>query len=124
MILVDTSVRIEHLRRPVQALIDLLLEGNVACYPFIVGELAGGPLRQRREILPLPGRLANTGILTHSEARTLIEEHSLMGSGIGSIDVHLLGSTWLTDVELWTMDRKLALAATEVGVRAALYKRV
>jgi predicted nucleic acid-binding protein len=46
MILVDTSVWIDHFRRTNAGLVDLLRENRVFVHPMVVGELACGSLRQ------------------------------------------------------------------------------
>ncbi|HKI98262.1 MAG TPA: type II toxin-antitoxin system VapC family toxin, partial [bacterium] len=95
MILVDTSVWIDHLRKGTPALAALLEEGQVLMHWFVLGELACGNLRNREEVLRLLGELAMAPSVTDAEARAFIERHALMGKGIGYIDVHLLASTAL-----------------------------
>jgi predicted nucleic acid-binding protein len=56
LILVDTSVWVEHLRERSDALVGLLERGAVLAHPFVVGEVALGNLRQRDVVL---GSLAN-----------------------------------------------------------------
>jgi predicted nucleic acid-binding protein len=51
MILVDTSVWIEHLRTGNDRLKALPLDDQVLCHPFVIGELACGTLQKREEIL-------------------------------------------------------------------------
>lgn len=116
MILVDTSVWIDHLRRRNSRLVDALGAGDVACHPFVVGELACGSLRSRTEILRLLHELPQASVATDSEVLAMIETRRLMGRGLGLIDVHLLASAMLDGAALFTLDKRLAQAALAVGV--------
>lgn len=107
MILVDTSVWVEHLRSGTAELQSLLNDGDVLCHPFIIGELACGNIKNRREILSLLKDLPMASIADDDEVMTSIEHHGLMGKGLGYIDVHLLASAILTNVPLWTLDKRL-----------------
>ena len=115
MILVDTSVWVDHLRAGNVALADELGAGRVLTHPFVIGELACGNLRNRREVLDLLGKLPSVPTATHAEALGFLERRALMGRGIGFIDVHLLASVALAaPVRLWTRDRRLAQLAAEL----------
>lgn len=116
MILVDTSVWIDHLRAADRSLAAQLLAGRVACHPFVIGELAVGSLGSRAEILGLLGALPPAPIVSHGEVRTFIEGQALMGLGLGWIDVHLLASARLAGYTLCTKDRRLARVARQLGV--------
>ncbi len=118
MILVDTSVWVDHLRVADRQLAGLLLEEAVLCHPFVVGELACGSLNRRREILGLLGNLPEAPVVEHEEVLAFVEAHGLMGSGLGWVDVHLLASSTLTGERFWTRDRRLAQAARRLGVAA------
>jgi hypothetical protein len=111
MVLVDTSVWVFHLRETHGGLVKLLDNGEVACHPFIVGELACGNLKNRTTILSLLEALPMTFLVEQEEALAFIENHDLMGKGLGYIDVHLLASAVLTGLPLWTRDKKLEKAA-------------
>lgn len=111
MVLVDTSIWISHFRKGNSQLQDLLMEGKVACHPFIFGELACGNLRNRQEILTLLEALPETVQTEQEEVLYFIELHQLMGKGLGYIDTHLLASTQLSGVYLWTLDNNLKDAA-------------
>jgi predicted nucleic acid-binding protein len=110
-LLVDTSVWIEHLRRGSAALVECLEAGNVWTHPFIIGELACGNLRNRDEVLGLLTRLPQAPVAGHTEVLELVEARRLMGRGLGWIDMHLLASSLLAGVPLWTLDKPLAAAA-------------
>ena len=115
MILVDTSVWVDHLRKGSPALSAALEQGAVMTHPFIVGELACGNLANRREVLRLLGDLPATPVATDEETLEFIERRSLMGRGLGYIDVHLLASTALTEAALlWTRDKRLAAVAQDL----------
>lgn len=117
MILVDTSVWVEHLRSGSDRLSAALDSGQVLTHPFVVGELACGNLRNRVEVLELLDALPASPVATEAEARRFLERRSLMGRGIGYIDVHLLASTALGGGDiLWTLDRRLAAVAAELGL--------
>lgn len=116
--LVDTSVWVDHLRRGNRLLGSLLHRAEVWCHPFVIGELACGRLRDRREVLLLLGALPRVRQADHEEVLAFVASHGLDGSGIGWIDAHLLASAALTGVPLWTLDRRLTGIARALG-RAA-----
>ncbi|MFA4926990.1 MAG: type II toxin-antitoxin system VapC family toxin [Patulibacter sp.] len=117
MILADTSVWIDHLRFGDSTLTHLLGAGLVLGHPWVIGELALGNLSQRHEILgDLTALPTATGASDH-EVLEMIERHALHGRGIGYADAQLLASTLLTpEAYLWTRDKRLALAAADLGV--------
>ena len=116
MILVDTSVWIDHLRTGDERLAELLNRSQVITHPFVIGELACGNLRQRDEVLRLLGDLPQAVIASQQEVLHLIERNELMGLGIGFIDAHLLASVALTDTSvIWTRDRRLQKVARMLG---------
>jgi predicted nucleic acid-binding protein len=117
MILVDTSVWVDHLRVGDKTVAALLDSGRVLVHPFVVGELALGTLRQRREILGFLQDLPQAKMAMDLEVLHFIERHALAGLGIGYIDAHLLASTQLTAGSLlWTRDKRLASAAEHLGL--------
>jgi len=116
MVLVDTSIWVDHFRQGVSLLDDLLTSGQVATHPFVIGELACGNLTNRTEILALLSNLPSLKTASHTEALHLVETHGLHGTGIGWIDVHLLSSALLNHVPIWTRDRKLNAAARTLGI--------
>jgi predicted nucleic acid-binding protein len=117
MILIDTSVWIDHFRTGAPALANLLAAGRALAHPFVIGELALGHLRQGHTILQLLHDLPQAKVATDSEALAFIEAQTLAGSGIGYSDVHLLASVRLTPGSaLWTRDRALADAARRLGL--------
>lgn len=118
MILVDTSVWVDHLRLSDRQLAGLLLEDAVLCHPFVVGELACGSLRRRSEIMRLLRNLPQAPVVQHDEVLAFVEAHRLTGSGLGWIDVHLLASATLAGERFWSHDRRLAQVAGRLGVAA------
>ncbi len=118
MLLVDTSVWGDHLRRGDGALEDLLRHGEVVCHPFVIGELACGGMRNRQEILALLRALPSLPKVEDEELLLFIEHHRLMGQGLGLIDAHLLASCMLANVPLWTRDARLARSADALGLSA------
>ena len=117
MILVDTSVWVDHLRSTDRALAAALDAGRVLAHPLVIGEIACGNLRNRRENLGLLGSLPSAPVATHSEALLFLEKRGLYGRGVGFVDVHLLVSTALASPSrLWTRDRRLAEVAGELSV--------
>ena len=112
MILVDTSVWVDHLRRTDAALADLLERGTVLMHPFVVGEIACGGLAHRPAVLDLLQQLPMAEVADTNEVLGFIERRGLHGRGIGLVDVHLLASTALTTgARLWTRDKRLRAAA-------------
>jgi predicted nucleic acid-binding protein len=117
MILVDTSVWVDFLRRGCESLEGLLEKNQVLAHPSVIGELACGHLKNRSEILGLLHRLPKAANASDAEVLLFIEQHKLMGGGIGYIDAHLLASARLShDAQLWTFDKRLAALASELSV--------
>jgi predicted nucleic acid-binding protein len=117
MILVDTSVWVDHLRGADKALAVALEAGEVLVHPFVVGELACGNLAHRQEVLSLLRALPQAQVATDDEGLAFIEGRRLMGRGIGYVDVHLLASAALDgDATLWTRDKPLAAVAAELSL--------
>ncbi len=117
MILVDTSVWVQHLREGNKNLKALLENGEVLCHPFIIGELACGNIRNRREILSLLSRLPTASEAEHEEVLRYIETNRLMGKGLGYVDMHLYVPAVLTGVLLWTFDKSLKTICKTMNLR-------
>jgi len=116
MILVDTSVWVDHLRKGNHRLATLLEEGVVVCHPFVVGELACGGIRNRTQILALLRALPEASVAEHEEVLILLTNWRLHGRGLGWIDVHLMAAALLTGCRLWTLDKALRSAADRLGI--------
>ena len=117
MILVDTSVWIDHLRNDSQELRDLLASGEVLMHSAVVGELACGTLRNRDGTLAHLRALPQIDALDDNAALAVIEAKGLMGRGLGFVDVHLLGAVLnQPGTTLWTRDRRLQAVAETLQV--------
>jgi predicted nucleic acid-binding protein len=112
--LVDTSVWIGHFRVTSPKLRQLLEEDLVLCHPLVIGELACGHMKHRSEVLESLTVLPTTPTIEYEELLTFIDTHQLFGQGLGWIDVHLLASTLLQHVTLWTLDQPLRHAASKL----------
>ena len=108
MILADTSVWVEHFRRGSPRLRELLVAGEVAMHPMILGELACGNLARRAGTLRLLHRLPSVAQLPDSVVLEAIEVRRLWAKGIGWIDAHLLAAALVSGATLWTLDQRLA----------------
>ncbi|MDD5272278.1 MAG: type II toxin-antitoxin system VapC family toxin [Methylovulum sp.] len=107
MIVVDTSLWLDHLRGSDSLLASLLVTDFVCIHPWIIGELACGNLQNRRGILGLLMDLPQIQPVSEGEALYFIEQHHLMGKGIGYIDAHLLAATAVHSMKIWTRDKRL-----------------
>lgn len=117
MILVDTSVWIDHLHRTEPRLVQELTHDEVGCHAMVIQELALGRLKDRGQVLDLLGALSRFPILRSDELLALVEARKLWGRGLSPVDAHLIGSCLLVPASrLWTRDRSLQSAAAAVGV--------
>ena len=117
MILVDTTIWIDHIRAPQEGLRRLLLAKQVLAHPHVIGEVMLGSLRQRAVVLEELRNLPPAVVAEDDEVMRLIERESLFGLGIGWVDAHLLASTRLTiGASLWTRDRILAAVASRLAL--------
>ena len=116
MILADTSIWVEHLRKGTGLLAKLLEEDSIVIHPFIIGELACGSMKNRRKILDLLAELPVLKIAQHTEVMWFLEQNRLYGRGIGWIDANLLASASLSGTPILTSDRRLRSAAELSGI--------
>ena len=117
MILVDTSVWVDHLHAAQPELMRLLRGGLVRQHPMVIGELAMGSLRSRTTFLELLGDLPAVTVARHEEVLGLIERRRLHGRGLSLVDAHLLAAVVLSPgTTLWTRDRRLHDAAKAEGL--------
>lgn len=117
MILVDTSVWIDHFRHSSPGLVDALATSLVLCHPFVVGELACGSLQHRAAVLDALANLLRAPVASHDEVMTFVARHELMGCGIGWVGAHLLASAALAaDARLWSRDKRLVGVAAQMGL--------
>lgn len=121
MLLVDTSVWIDHLRRGDEMLSGSLRASRVLSHPWVVGEIALGSLKNRRQVLDAMQSLPQAVQADAAEILSMIESTELYGKGLGFVDAALLASTRLTPhTRLWTRDRRLQLAAQTLGLAATV----
>lgn len=117
MILVDSSVWIDHLHRADAALVALLEGNEVASHPMVVGELALGAIVGRDAFLDLLGALPPVVEASHPEVLRFVSDRRLQGRGLSFVDAHLLAAVVLSaGARLWTRDRRLQQAAVELGL--------
>ena len=114
VILVDTSVWINHFRFCSPLLVKLLDQQRVLLHPFILGEIACGNLTQRKEIISLLHVLPTVQTADHDDILYFIDQHNLMGRGVGLVDVHLLASCMIERCPIWTADKRLKAVAQEL----------
>lgn len=116
MILIDTSIWIDHLHRTDRRLVALLEQDGCATHEYVIEELALGSIAQRSTLLSLLGNLRRLPRLTHAELLTLVDQHELLSRGLSVVDVHLLGSVLISPgAALWTRDKRLLNACRDVG---------
>ena len=115
MILVDTSVWVDHLRQGEPLLVQSLMQTQVATHPFVVGELACGNLKNRQSVIELLQALPPVKSALDHEVMHFIESKGLMGKGIGYIDAHLCASALISGYKLWTRDKRLLAIAQTLG---------
>jgi predicted nucleic acid-binding protein len=117
VILVDTSVWIDHLHRASKDLVEVLERGEVLTHPMVIGELALGSIRDRDTVLSLLARLRSTVVAGHDEVLAMVTARRLHGRGLSLVDAHLLASAHLTpECRIWTRDKRLGVAAAAVSV--------
>jgi predicted nucleic acid-binding protein len=119
VILVDTSVWVDHLHSGDPGMSRLLETRQVLAHDFVVGELAMGRLTDRQAVMLALENLSYAQTATHEEVLSLIERHRLYGTGIGFVDAHILASAMLsTGCKLWTRDKRLNAQAQRFGLVA------
>jgi hypothetical protein len=119
MLLVDTSIWIDHFRKENPRLSAALVRRQVLIHAFVLGELALGRALRFSEIAEDLSDLPNATIATPAEILRLISRAELGSSGIGYVDAHLVASTLLTPgCRLWTRDKKLRAVAERLSIAA------
>jgi predicted nucleic acid-binding protein len=119
VILVDTSVWVDHLRAGDALLQALLDKEQVLSHPFVIGELGLGSIPQRATTLRQLNRLPVSLVAHHDDVMLLVDQQRLYGSGLSYVDVHLLAATRLTpDATLWSRDKNLSAAAKRLSLAA------
>ena len=118
MILIDSSVWIDHLRAESAEIVELLNTKIVLGHPFVTGEVLMGSLAERRTVMELFDRLPVARPTRFAEVRRLVEDRRLYGRGIGYVDVSLVAACLMNQARLLTRDRRLHAVAQELGVAA------
>lgn len=117
MILVDTSVWIDHFHGSEPRLVAYLEEDQVGCHPAVIEELALGSIKRRDAVLSLLENLRSFPALTHAEVITMVSARKLWGRGLSSVDAHLLGSVAVhPGAAMWTRDKRLLDVCRDAGV--------
>ena len=120
MILVDTSIWIDHINALDSLLVSLLEDEQVLSHPFVIGEISLGSLRDRDVVLGALLDLPRAPTATPEETFYLIERERLFNRGIGFVDSSLLASARLQPgVTIWTRDKRLKKVADELNLGAA-----
>lgn len=120
MILVDSSVWVDHLRRDEPGMRRLLGAGQVLSHPFVVGELAMGSFKRRDLLLKELMDLPSAKVAQDDEVLQFVNRYALFGSGVGYIDAHLLAAVRLMPgTSVWTRDKRLFETASNLGLAAA-----
>lgn len=122
MILVDTSVWVDHLRSSDRAITQLLLDGKVATHPYIVGEIALGNLKNRKSVLLALCGLPQVAVAATERVFRIIETYALYGVGIGYVDAQLLAAASAeSDCAIWTRDKRFPAAAIRLNLGALAF---
>ncbi len=116
MILIDSSVWMDHFRRPNRRLMSMLDAEEGCTHPFVIGEVACGNLKNRKEIIALLHALPAVHKADDDEILFFIERNGLNGRGVGLIDIHLLASCLVDRCSLWTTDKRLQVVAEELRI--------
>ena len=119
MVLVDTSIWVDHLRQSDPTLVALLQASSVLAHPFVMGELSLGGLHPDGDVLTTMHDLPQAQTATAPEMLHFVTQHALAGLGMGYVDAHLLAAVALTPgASLWTRDKRLHAAAARLGLAA------
>ncbi len=117
MILVDSSIWIDHIIRPELALTPLLLRDHALMHPYVLGEITLGSIKGRDNVLRSFLLLPVPNVAKEAHVFSMIDKHGLWGTGIGYTDAHLLAATLMTQGgKLWTRDKRLHAQAERLGV--------
>jgi predicted nucleic acid-binding protein len=118
LILVDTSIWIDHFRSSSNRLV-LLLDADMVCmHSLVVGELACGNLADRANTIYLLKSLPRAAVASDDEVLFFIDQHRVAGKGLGYLDMHLLAAAALASLKVWTRDRRLGEVSTSLGLNA------
>ena len=116
MILIDTSIWIDHFRARIDHLLYLAQQDELCIHPFVIGEVASGHLGNRKQTLANLHEIPRVLVAQEDEMLLLIETHKLMGRGLGYVDLHLIASAKLNQVKIWTRDKRMKQAAHDLQI--------
>ena len=116
MVIVDTSVWIEHFKEKNESLISLIEDDEILIHPFVIAELACGHLKNREETIGLLLKLPAPELLSIEEILIFVSKEKLYSRGVGFVDVSLLGSSILSNALLWTYDKSLNKVSTSFDI--------
>ena len=117
MIVPDTNIWIDHLRRPDDLFTALIIQKQVRLHPYVLGEISLGLQGSARKFIELFGEVTPTPVAKSDEILAVIEKRKLYGTGIGYVDAHILAATLLQqEGKLWTRDKKLEVQAKRLGI--------
>ena len=119
MVLVDSSVWMNHFRSSNSHAVALLKTNSVAIHPFVIGEIACGNLARRATVLGLLRALPQVAAASEDEVLFFLERNRLAGQGIGYVDAHLLVAAAISSAPIWTADKRLAAIAAKLGISYA-----
>ncbi len=116
MILPDTNIWIDHIRKSDPLLVAGIESRNVLVHPYVIGEVGLGSFQNREEIVEQLGLLPSAVVASHSDVMRFIACNELAGTGIGYVDCHLLASALIDGRHVWTRDKRLARQAQRLGI--------
>jgi predicted nucleic acid-binding protein len=116
MVLIDTSVWIDHFNHSDTNLVVLLNENEAATHPFVIGELACGNLKNRKLIFSLLNALPSIQEISKDEFYLFLDQHRLFGTGLSYIDIHLLASALISNCSIYTRDKILLASAIKLKI--------
>lgn len=117
-VIIDSSVWIDHLRKPNGVVRQLLEEGKALSHSWIIGELATGQIKNRHNFLGNLKLLTMVKEATVKETLDFLEAHQLYGRGLSFTDVHVVASALLSDVRILTRDKPMIVITKEFGIDA------
>lgn len=116
MILVDSSIWIDHIRAPAIQLARLLETERILQHPMVTAEIALGSFKTRAKVIELLQLLPQARVVSMGDLLKFIEDQRLHGGGIGFVDAHLLAATEAEGALIWTGDKRLKAKAEELGL--------
>lgn len=108
--LFDSSVWIDHFRKHSVFVADALKDNNVVMHEAVIGELALGNIPRKHTTLRDLNRLEYIKNPPFQELLDFVTRHKLNDRGLGWVDIQLMASAKLSNVELVTRDKILTQA--------------